>query len=69
MMDPSSGLDQGSRLQIAAYLRNAEDISVTALPDRKTELRRVLLLSVLLLLVAFPAGLSLYRWRAKRARH
>ena len=68
MMDPSSGLDQGSRLQIAAYLRNAEDISVTAPPDRKTELRRGLLLSVLLLLVAFPAGLSLYRWRAKRAR-
>ena len=68
MMDPSSGLDQGSRLQIAAYLRNAEDISVTAPPDRKTELRRCLLLSVLLLLVAFPAGLSLYRWRAKRAR-
>ena len=68
MLDPGSGLDQGSRLQIAAYIRKAEDISATDPPERKNDRLRGLFLSVLLLLIAFPASLRLYRWRAQRAR-
>ena len=68
MLDTGSGLDHGSRLQIAAYLRKAAEISATDPPERKNDRRRGLFLSVLLLLIAFPASLRLYRWRAQRAR-
>ena len=66
--NPKSGLDQASLLQVAAYLREAGDAPETGRHDIQTKVHWSLLLSVLLLLVAFPAGLSLYRWRAKRAR-
>ena len=66
--NPKSGLDQASLLQVAAYLRKAGDAPETGRHDIQTKVHWSLLLSVLLLLVAFPAGLSLYRWREKRAR-
>ena len=66
--NPKSGLDQASLLQVAAYLRKAGDAPETGRHDIQTKVHWSLLLSVLLLLVGFPAGLSLYRWRAKRAR-
>ena len=66
--NPKSGLDQASLLQVAAYLRKAEDALGTGQHDIHPKVHWNLLLSVLLLLVAFPAGLSLYRWQEKRAK-
>ena len=66
--NPKSGLAQASLLQIAAYLRKAEDMPAPGPRDTQTKIRWSLLLAVLLLLIAFPAGLSLHRWRAKRGR-
>ena len=66
--NPKSGLDQASLLQIAAYLRKAGDALGTGQHDIHPKVHWNLLLSVLLLLVAFPAGLSLYRWQEKRAK-
>ena len=66
---PPPGMDQASLLQLRAYLRKAGEVTVRDEQSTGTSYPgRALGFVLLALLVAFPVGLSLWRWRAGRRR-
>ncbi|MBP36543.1 MAG: hypothetical protein CMP31_13165 [Roseibacillus sp.] len=69
VMAPPPDMNQASLLQLRAYLRKAGEVTTgNARGVGTTNPRLILVIIMLALLMAIPAGLSLRRWRAGRRR-